>query len=158
MRLGVGVAAVIEKGESEKLAGDPVGRIDAQRLLVALYGHLVLLCITLFGLQVIYKGVQKVQLRIAGRQLQRFIDGATGLRQLAALDELHGGSGLGQGFGFRLAARQQHELADHRRERWFGRRGPRRCRQAQGGGQRERGAVKAGGGKPGECHGERKWL
>ena len=61
---------------------DPIVGVKAHSLLVALNGQIGFIGVTLAGLQVVDEPVKKVQVGVARINLQRLVDGLTGLRQL----------------------------------------------------------------------------
>ena len=63
------------RSQAEELLRDPRGRVDADRLAVALDGQLALLGVALAGLQVVDEAVEEVQVGIARIQLQGLVDG-----------------------------------------------------------------------------------
>ena len=121
----------VHVGQAQELLRDPVARVDAQRLLVTLQRHLAFLRVALAGLQVVDEAVEKMQVRIAWVQLQRFVHREVGLGQFQALDEAHRGGDLGQHLGVVRAGGHQRQALDHVGERG-GLVGPGRLQDKQG--------------------------
>ena len=112
-RLRPPVLALLDKGQAQKLMGNPVIGVETNGLLISLDRKVGLVRIALARLQVVDQAVEKMQVGVARIELQSLVDGFAGLRQLHVGGELQGCRGPCQGFGVLDSVQVGPQGAEH---------------------------------------------